>query len=131
MWMVLWLTGTPSEPSGRPTALPASVASLGAARQRIRHVRERPNPRAILGPVASEPQPPTVGQPAPLFSLTSVQGATVDLASYRGRSNVVVWFSRGFTCPFCRVCMDGMTEGYQGLRDEGTEIIQVGPNLLQ
>ena len=33
-------------------------------------MREGVNPRAILGPVASEPQPPTVGQPAPLFSLT-------------------------------------------------------------
>jgi hypothetical protein len=32
---------------------------------------------------------------------------TVDLASYRGRSNVVVWFSRGFTCPFCRVYWTG------------------------
>jgi peroxiredoxin len=81
--------------------------------------------------VASVPEPPAVGQPAPLFSLTSVQGGTVDLAAYRGRSNVVVWFSRGFTCPFCRVYMDGMTEAYEVLQAAGTEIIQVGPNLLQ
>jgi len=81
--------------------------------------------------VASEPEPPTIGHPAPVFSLTSVQGSTVDLATYRGRSNVVVWFSRGFTCPFCRVYMEGMTEGYDGLRAAGTEIIQVGPNLLE
>ena len=81
--------------------------------------------------MAPDPEPPIVGHPAPLFSLTSVQGATVELATYRGRSNVVVWFSRGFTCPFCRVYMDGMTEGYEGLREAGTEIIQVGPNLLQ
>ena len=46
-----------------------------------------------------------VGHQAPLFSLTSVQGDTVDLAPYRGRANVVVWFSRGFTCPFCWVYM--------------------------
>jgi peroxiredoxin len=81
--------------------------------------------------VASVPEPPAVGHPAPLFSLTSVQGDTVDLGAYRGRSNVVVWFSRGFTCPFCRVYMDGMTEGYEHLQAGGTEIIQVGPNLLQ
>jgi peroxiredoxin len=80
--------------------------------------------------VASVPEPPAVGHPAPLFSLTSVQGGPVDLATYRGR-NVVVWFSRGFTCPFCRVYMDGMSEGYDALRAAGTEIIQVGPNLLQ
>jgi peroxiredoxin len=81
--------------------------------------------------VASVPEPPAVGQPAPLFSLTSVQGETVELAGYRERRNVVVWFSRGFTCPFCRVYMDGMREGYERLRATGTELIQVGPNLLQ
>ena len=83
------------------------------------------------GPVASVPEPAAVGQPAPLFSLTSVQGDPVELAAYRGRRNVVVWFSRGFTCPFCRVYMDGMREGYDLLRAAETEIIQVGPNLLQ
>jgi putative peptide zinc metalloprotease protein len=81
--------------------------------------------------VASVPEPPAVGQAAPLFSLTSVQGGSVDLATYRGRRNVVVWFSRGFTCPFCRVYMDGMSEGYEHLQATGTEVIQVGPNLLQ
>lgn len=83
------------------------------------------------GPVASVPEPAAVGLPAPLFSLTSVQGDPVQLAAYRGRRNVVVWFSRGFTCPFCRVYMDGMREGYDLLRAAETEIIQVGPNLLQ
>jgi peroxiredoxin len=81
--------------------------------------------------VASVLEPPAVGQPAPRFSLTSVQGGTVDLAAYRERRNVVVWFSRGFTCPFCRVYMDGMREGYERLQATGTELIQVGPNLLQ
>jgi peroxiredoxin len=81
--------------------------------------------------VASVPEPAAVGQPAPLFSLTSVQGDPVELAAYRGRRNVVVWFSRGFTCPFCRVYMDGMREGYDLLRAAEAEIIQVGPNLLQ
>ncbi len=81
--------------------------------------------------MASVPEPTAVGQAAPLFSLTSVQGGPVELAAFRGRSNVVVWFSRGFTCPFCRVYMDGMSEGYEALHTTGTEIIQVGPNLLQ
>ena len=36
--------------------------------------------------------PPTVGDAAPLFALRSVQGQTVDLAAYRGRVNVVLWF---------------------------------------
>ena len=81
--------------------------------------------------MASVFEPAAVGQPAPLFSLTSVQGEPVELASYRGHRNVVVWFSRGFTCPFCRIYMEGMREGYELLRATDTEIIQVGPNLLQ
>jgi len=73
---------------------------------------------------------PSVGEAAPLFSLPSLSGATVDLASYRGRSNVVVWFSRGFTCPFCRVYTDGVRAGYEALRAVDAEVIQVAPNLL-
>jgi peroxiredoxin len=74
---------------------------------------------------------PAVGQMAPAFSLPSLRGSVVDLASYRGRRNVVVWFSRGFTCPFCRVYTDGMRTGYAALRAADTEIIQVAPNLLE
>jgi peroxiredoxin len=67
---------------------------------------------------------------APVFALPSLRGALVDLASYRGRRNVVVWFSRGFTCPFCRVYTDGIRAGYEALRTADTEVIQVAPNLL-
>jgi peroxiredoxin len=77
-----------------------------------------------------EPVRPSVGQPAPQFALPSLRGTMVDLAFYRGRRNVVVWFSRGFTCPFCRVYTDGMRNGYEALRSADTEMIQVAPNLL-
>ncbi len=72
-----------------------------------------------------------VGDLAPLFGLRSVQGPTVDLAAYRGRRNVVLWFSRGFTCPFCRAYMEGISSGYEELRGLDTEVIQVAPNLLE
>lgn len=54
----------------------------------------------------------------------------VDLTAYRGKRNVVVWFSRGFTCPFCRAHTDGMRAGYPELEAADTEVIQVAPNLL-
>ncbi len=73
----------------------------------------------------------SIGEIAPHFSLPSLSGAVVDLKSYRGRCNVVVWFSRGFTCPFCRVYTDGVRAGYQALRAAETEVIQVAPNLLE
>lgn len=75
-----------------------------------------------VGAVSSVFEPAAVGRPAPLFSLTSVQGEPVELAAYRGRRNVVVWFSRGFTCPFCRVYMDGMRDGYELLQAADAEI---------
>jgi len=73
----------------------------------------------------------SIGDPAPRFALPSLNGETVDLRSYRGRSNVVVWFSRGFTCPFCRVYTDGVRAGYEQIRAADTEVIQVAPNLLE
>jgi hypothetical protein len=55
-------------------------------------------------PWVLRPDPPhlAIGHAAPLFGLRSVQGPTVELAACRGRLNVVLWFSCGFTCPFCR-----------------------------
>ena len=55
----------------------------------------------------------------------------VDLAAYRGHLNVVLWFSRGFTCPFCRAYMDGIASGYPELRRSGAEVIQIAPNLFE
>ena len=72
-----------------------------------------------------------VGERAPMFALPSIQGAMVDLAAYRGQLNVIVWFSRGFTCPFCLTYMDGIRAGYERLAGTGTEVIQVAPNLLE
>ena len=72
-----------------------------------------------------------VGQPAPPFALPAVQGGTIDLAAYRGQRSVVVWFSRGFTCPFCRRYMDSIIGGYQDLVAAEAEVIQVAPNLLE
>src|SRR2546430_17582366 len=71
-----------------------------------------------------------VGDVAPPFALPSLRGAMVDLTSYRGRRNVVVWFSRRFTCPFCRAHTDGMRAGYRELQAPDTEAIQGAPNLL-
>jgi putative peptide zinc metalloprotease protein len=75
--------------------------------------------------------PAAVGQPAPLFSLPSLLGSTVELSGYRGRRNVIVWFSRGFTCPYCLDYMNGIIEGYATHLADHTEVIQVAPNLLE
>jgi putative peptide zinc metalloprotease protein len=58
-----------------------------------------------------------------------VQGPVVDLGAYAGR-NVVLWFSRGFTCPFCRRYMAQLSLAYDRYRAADAEIIQIGPDLL-
>jgi peroxiredoxin len=75
--------------------------------------------------------PPRVGEPAPLFSIPLLQGGRADLAGYRGRRHVVLWFSRGFTCPYCRTSMTGIIDGYRCLVEADAEVIQVAPNLLE
>jgi peroxiredoxin len=74
--------------------------------------------------------PVGVGHKAPDFSLPSIQGETISLADYAGRRNVLMWFSRGFTCNFCRGHMQTIATGYDKLLENGVEIIQVAPNLL-
>jgi len=86
---------------------------------------------ATLTSVEQASKRPAVGERAPVFALPSVRGPMVDLASYRERRNVIVWFSRGFTCPFCRIYTDGIRSSYSELQTVETEVIQVAPNLLE
>jgi len=86
---------------------------------------------ATLTSVEQASKRPAVGERAPGFALPSVRGPMVDLASYRERRNVIVWFSRGFTCPFCRIYTDGIRSSYAELQTVETEVIQVAPNLLE
>jgi putative peptide zinc metalloprotease protein len=44
---------------------------------------------------------------------------------------VILWFSRGITCPFCRVHMEQVMNAYRELVTHETEVIQVSPNLLE
>lgn len=70
-----------------------------------------------------------IGQDAPHFSLTSLQGQTISLTDYHGRKHVILWFSRGFTCPFCRGHMQNIIAGYEQLTARDIELIQIAPNL--
>jgi thioredoxin-dependent peroxiredoxin len=38
---------------------------------------------------------PRVGEPAPDFRLPTADGTEVGLSDYRGRRNLVCWFSKG------------------------------------
>jgi putative peptide zinc metalloprotease protein len=55
----------------------------------------------------------------------------ITLFNYRQQKRVVLWFSRGFTCNFCRSYMEGIISHYDKLSACGIEIIQIAPNLLE
>ncbi len=71
-----------------------------------------------------------VGAPAPPLVLPSVQGKTFSLEIYRNISPVIVWFSRGFSCPFCLQYMARLRLAYPKFRAQGAEILQIAPNPL-
>ena len=49
---------------------------------------------------------------------------------YRGASPVVVWFSRGFSCPFCRQYMARLELAYPKFRERNVQVLQIAPNPL-
>ena len=61
---------------------------------------------------------------APNFRLVSAQGPDIALEDYQGQRNMLLWFSRGLACPFCRRYMAQLRLGYQELQ-ANTEILQI------
>ena len=72
-----------------------------------------------------------IGSAAPDFELESVQGPVVRLSDYRGRQTVVVWFSRGYNCPFCRRYMAQLDQAHGKFSAANTEVLEMGPNVLK
>jgi peroxiredoxin len=70
-------------------------------------------------------EPVSVGQPAPSFRLPSAQGPEVGLEDYRGKKNVIVWFTKGIGCPFCRQHMTHLARGYDRFRALDTEVLEI------
>jgi len=66
-----------------------------------------------------------VGQMAPSFRLPSGQGAEVGLEDYRGRKHVILWFTKGMACPFCRQQMSQLARAYEAFRARDAEILEV------
>jgi len=68
-----------------------------------------------------------VGQPAPSFRLPAGHGAEIGTEDYRGRRLLIVWFTKGMACPFCRTQMSQLARGYPQLQAAGAEVLQVTP----
>ena len=68
---------------------------------------------------------PRIGEPAPSFRLPSASGAEVGLDDFKGRHAVVLWFTKGMACPFCRQQMSQLARGYARIKAHGAEVLEV------
>jgi peroxiredoxin len=75
--------------------------------------------RAALDPVFSQ----QVGQPAPDFTLTSLEGEAVSLSDYRGQ--VVLINTWATWCPPCRAEMPAINTFYEAHQNKGFTVLAV------
>jgi peroxiredoxin len=68
---------------------------------------------------------PRIGERARSFRLPSAQGNEVGLDDFKGRSAVVLWFTKGMACPFCRQQMSQLARAYPRIKEHGGEVLEV------
>jgi peroxiredoxin len=72
-----------------------------------------------------------VGRAAPEFKLASAQGGEIGPQDFRGAKRIVLWFSKGLFCPFCRRNMAQLGLRYPEIQAMQGEILQVTHNTLE
>jgi len=76
-------------------------------------------------------QHPRIGSPAPEFRLHAAGGKEIALSDYRGQRDVLLWFSKGLFCPYCRRNMARLSQGYAEIQAREAEILQVTHNTVE
>jgi len=71
-----------------------------------------------------------LGRPAPGFKLAAAQGGETGPQEFRGSKRVVLWFSKGLFCPFCRRNMAQLALRYPEIQALDAEVLQVTHNTL-
>jgi peroxiredoxin len=73
---------------------------------------------------------PKPGELAPDFRLAAAAGGEIALSDFRGKSSLLLWFSKGLGCPFCRRNMARLSQAYPQFKDCGAEILQITLSTL-
>jgi peroxiredoxin Q/BCP len=68
---------------------------------------------------------PKIGDEAPDFELTTAEGGTVRLSSFRGEKNVVVYFYQKDFSPGCTKEACSFRDNYERFRELNTEVLGV------
>lgn len=74
-------------------------------------------------------QPLKPGQQAPFFALTDQHGNVVRSSDILARGPLIVAFFRGAWCPYCNEDLAALANAYREIREEGTEVVAVTPQL--
>jgi peroxiredoxin len=68
---------------------------------------------------------PRIGEQAPPFRLPAAQGGEIGLDDFKGRKSLVLWFTKGMACAFCRQQMSQLARGYARFQTLGAEVLEV------
>lgn len=79
--------------------------------------------RSMLGKVRE-------GSKAPMFSALEVRGDTFDTRTYLGRSNLVLFFYRGYWCATCREELLDLKDQYSRIATQDSEVVAVATDSL-
>ena len=77
--------------------------------------------------MAGDSTMPEVGDTAPLFSGTTQDGNTLELASYKGRRLALYFYPADFT-PGCTTQSCNLRDGYQELLEAGIAVVGISPD---
>ncbi len=79
--------------------------------------------RSMLGKVHE-------GSKAPMFSALDVRGDTFDTRAYLGRSNLVLFFYRGYWCATCREELLDFKANYPGISQQDAEVAAISTDSV-
>lgn len=80
---------------------------------------------------SAQQEHPKVGDAAPEFRLAAAAGGEIALSDYRGNRSLLLWFSKGLFCPYCRRNMARLSQSYAQFQDCGAEILQISINTIE
>ncbi len=79
--------------------------------------------RSMLGNVRE-------GSKAPMFSALDVRGDTFDTRAYLGRSNLVLFFYRGYWCATCREELLDLKDEYRRISTQDSEVAAISTDSI-
>ncbi len=91
-------------------------------------------PLFVLAALPLAAAPPTVGEKAPDFALSTVEGKSLRLSEVMSKGSLVLVVLRGYPgyqCPYCNRQVQDFIQKAQGFADAGAEVLMVYPGPPQ